>query len=446
MSLGDPPHVPDARASRPIHAQTRLQWVSLAAAALLSVLILVIQLPGIVRYHTPDLHPYSRAAAAILHGTDLYANAPGTLKFTYPPFAALAFLPLRLFSFHAAGAIVTGISLVALFVVVLVSLAMASADHASSAGGSSRVSGWAPAVAVFVFAAALLLEPVQGTLHYGQVNLVLLALVLVDLWRPQGRLPRGVLIGLAAAVKLTPGIFIVYFLLTRRVKEALVASATFVIAALFALAFTPHASRLYWTSLIFKLNRVGVVRDARNQSLYGALARLQGSAHHAHGLWFVAALAAACLGLGVAALLSRRGHELWGVCACGITGVLISPISWDHHWVWAVPCLVALGLSAWRSRSWALAVATIAWWTVFFLAPFWWVMPEPLLWRQSHTLVVVAMSTTLATAHRLSLVSVLANSYVLAGIVLLGGLSVWMAVVRASPPSRADPSPPHGPT
>ena len=226
---------------------------------------------------------------------------------------------------------------------------MAKADHTAPAVESSPASRWAPA-AVVVFAAALLLEPVFGTLRYGQVNLVLLAMVLVDLWRPQGRLPRGVLIGLAAAVKLTPGIFIVYLLLTRRMKEALVASTAFVMATLLALAIAPGSSWRYWTGIIFNLNRVGVVRDARNQSLYGTLARLIGGAQHAHWPWLATALATACLGLGVAALLSRRGHELWAVCACGTTGVLISPISWDHHWVWAVPCLVALGWSAWRRR------------------------------------------------------------------------------------------------
>jgi len=289
-----------------------------------------------------------------------------------------------------------------------------------------------------VFAAALLLELVFATLRYGQVNLVLLAMVLVDLWRPQGRLPRGVLIGLAAAVKLTPGIFIVYLLLTRRMKEALVASTAFVMATLLALAIAPGSSWRYWTGVIFNLNRVGVVRDARNQSLYGTLARLIGGAQHAHWPWLATALATACLGLGVAALLSRRGHELWAVCACGTTGVLISPISWDHHWVWAVPCLVALGCSAWRRRVWALAVAASAWRAVFFLAPFWWVMPQTLRWRRSHTLVVLAMPSTLATARRLSLVSVLANSYVLAGAGLLAGLSLWMIAERASRRSRAD--------
>jgi alpha-1,2-mannosyltransferase len=418
---------------------SRRQWIALAAAAVTVAAVLALRLPGLLHYRTPDLHPYISAAAALLHGADVYVTAPGTLPFTYPPFAALAFVPLKLVPFQTAGVLVTIVSLSALFVTGLVSLRMA-------AGEEARASGWRLAAAFAVFAAALLLEPVGGTLRYGQVNLVLLALVLVDVSGKHGRLPQGILIGLAMAIKLTPGIFIVYFLVTRRFKAAVTATVTFLAASAVAFLVLPHSSLRYWTGLIFKFNRIGVVRDARNQSLYGVLARLQGGAHHAHLLWIVLALLAACLGLALAALLSRRGHELWGACACGLTGVLVSPISWDHHWVWVVPALVALGWAAWRRRSWPLAVAAAAWWAVFFLSPIWWVMPQTLLWRRQHTVFVWVLPHALDTSRRLSLVTVFANSYVLAGMLLLAGLAVWALGVETRALSAADVAPPRAPT
>jgi alpha-1,2-mannosyltransferase len=222
-------------------------------------------------------------------------------------------------------------------------------------------------------AAAVWLEPVRGTLAYGQINLLLAALVLADLTGRLERLPRGVLIGVAAGLKLTPGIFAVYLLLTGRPKAAGTALGAFLGTAALGWLLLPADSALFWGKLWLDPGHVSGVPYAGNQSLYGAATRLLGGTDQAGLPWLLAAVLVGAGGLAVAAATHRAGHELAGIGLCGLTGLLISPISWNHHWVWVLPGTVVAVAAAVRRPTRARLARLACWLAPFLVGPIWWV-------------------------------------------------------------------------
>jgi alpha-1,2-mannosyltransferase len=201
------------------------------------------------------------------------------------------------------------------------------------------------------------------TLFLGQINLILLALILTDVWRvSQGR-DAGLGVGIAAAIKLTPAIFIVFFLLAGRTKAAFLAAGTFIVCGLIGFLVAPHASTLYWEHLSHDTKRVGAPYIS-NQSPYGTAIRIAEGQGHIGAWWIIIPLAFAAIGLAVAAILARRQDWLGATAVTGTTGLLVSPISWAHHWVWILPALVLLVRSGHR-------IAAGAGYLLFALAPFW---------------------------------------------------------------------------
>lgn len=284
-----------------------------------------------------DMLVYRADGAAVLRGRDPYTltSTPDGLPVTYPPFAGMVFVALAWLPVPAARAVVTLANLGLLALVVVLSLRLSTAP-----AGSRRRS---PSMALALFAACVWLEPVYTTMRYGQINLLLVAMVLGDLLLLRGRHARwaGVGVGLAAAVKLTPAIFVVHLLLSRRRRAAATAAGTFLAAGALGALVQPGASWDYWTRLVFATGRVGLLWNSANQSLAGALCRLTHAAAPS-GLWIAAVALVGCGGLAVAAALARRGLDLLAAVACGVTGLLCSPISWTHHWVWLVPALAEL--------------------------------------------------------------------------------------------------------
>lgn len=405
-----------ARALARAMARTGPVWAAsaLALGYVGVVLALLFKPPG--RWRAIDLQVYQAGARAFLRGADIYTAHPAHshLPFTYPPFAAVFFVPVALLGLVVARVMVTTLSVAAL--VLALALSVRSARPQWSARGC-----WT--AALLVAAAVLFTDPVYWTLAFGQINLLLMAVVLVDVLALRVPLPRGVLVGLATAVKLTPGIFILYFVLTRRFWAALTAGA--VVAGSIAVGFlaAPASSREYWTRLVFEPRRVGGVEFVGNQSLHGAAARLAGGVQ-AGAAWWAAAVAVALLaGLVCTALAARKGHELLAVALCAVTGLLVSPISWNHHWVWALPVAVVLWARCLDLREPARLAAAGAWTALFYLAPIWWV-PN----RQSREY----------THHGLQLLA--GNAYVLAGVLLLAAAPVLSRrhTVAASHPVAGD--------
>ncbi|MFB6723778.1 glycosyltransferase 87 family protein [Kribbella sp. NPDC056345] len=283
-----------------------------------------------------DLRVYVAAAKAVLHGQDIYTAhhaSPDLLGYTYPPFAALLMAPLGLLGTGAGRLLMTALSALALLVI-----------------GSTTVRGLRPrwsthrvlAAGFALGAAGLALEPVRMTFHYGQINLMLLAILLIDLLGHLPRRFRGVLIGVATGIKLTPGIFIIYLLVTRRYREAATASAvTFATMVLGFLAM-PDAARRFWGVYIFDPTRPGSSTLVTNQALRGVIDRLSGGPQGTAPLWIIAVLATLIVGFVTVRRAFDRGLLLESVLLTAAIGVLVSPISWTAHWVWALPACALL--------------------------------------------------------------------------------------------------------
>lgn len=271
---------------------------------------------------------------------------PG-VKFIYPPFAALPFavIPshLRLLRVEQIS------SAINIIAVVLAAVATVGALGRERGMTAQRRVG----MVLLVTALALMTEPVQRTFYLGQVELVLMALVIWDVCQPDGRWWKGVGVGIAAGVKLVPLIFIPYLLLTRRFRAAVVATATFAATSALGFIVLPRDSSRWWLRGLFLRGSYDRnILYGGNQSLLALIERLGGT----HAVWLAAAAILAILGLGAATLLDRSGHQLLGVAACALTGVLISPISWDHHWVWVLVGAAAFlyyGLMAGGWARWA---------------------------------------------------------------------------------------------
>jgi alpha-1,2-mannosyltransferase len=307
-----------------------------------------------------DLDVYRAGAGVVLHGGDLYGRLPQLggghqLPFTYPPFAALCFVPLAMAGYGAANWLLTTATIGA----VAASLWRFAAATPGAAGARMRrLLPWA-------VPAALLLEPVRSTLGYGQVNALLMALVSVDCLTRAPRWPRGTLVGIAAAVKLTPGVFVLFFVLRRDLRSAARAGLAFAACTGAGFALAPRDSLRYWTAVAYQPARAGAIGYAANQSLLGALARL-GLGHGVRSwLWLALCLLVAALAVAGMRAALKAGQLTHALLLNAAAGLLISPISWSHHWVWAAPALLT-GLSTtkpnrWRPPSFAvLALLTFA--------------------------------------------------------------------------------------
>ncbi|MCU1612515.1 MAG: Alpha,2-mannosyltransferase [Frankiales bacterium] len=282
-----------------------------------------------------DLKVYRGAVQWWLDGRPLYTfhRNQTHFGFTYPPFAALTMLPLAWVGEALAIQLDVAVSLL---LVVLLSwwLMRPLADR------HGRPRWFLVALAVPLIYA---MEPVRETIGYGQVNLYIVALVVVDLIAiRRGRAWAGVGIGLATAIKLTPGLFILYLALTGRRRPTVVAVGTSVGATLLALGVSPGTSVQFWTVTLFDTARVGRLASAHNQSLMGLLARLADPGRPSTAVWLLGAGVLLVVGMWRAVRAFRRGDELAGITLTGLTSCLISPISWNHHLFWVVPAVVVL--------------------------------------------------------------------------------------------------------
>jgi hypothetical protein len=327
----------------------RAAWIGLGAAV---VLVVVFSLA----YKPLDFSVYRWGGQEVTHGLRLYltryVQGHDREWFTYPPFAAIVFVPV--------AAVPAVIGQVGWQVVSLIALACASVTTLNLAGyRPSRT------VVAAMVAGAITLEPMYHTLFLGQINFILLAMILTDVWRAARGRPAGIGIGLAAAVKLTPLIFIPFFLVARRWKDAAIASATFLACGLIGYLVAPEGSGLYWHHLFDDTARVGAPYIS-NQSPYALVLRVAGASAHIGSWYLIIPAFFGIIGLTVAAVLVRHDDWLGAATVTGTTGLLVSPISWTHHWVWILPALVILVLGGKRAKMAALCA-----YVLFVAAPMW---------------------------------------------------------------------------
>jgi alpha-1,2-mannosyltransferase len=343
----------------------RLRIASPRTTLRISIPVLALVLAGLLLhthgYHI-DLEVYRLGVQAWLDGGDMYGSLPPTisglaLPFIYPVFAAMVLTPLALLPWSAAWILLFVLSLASLAVTLYV-----VAVRAWPAGGR----GGALSVASVALPLMLVIEPVLETFEFGQVNLILMALVAVDCLAPRARWPRGVLVGVAAAIKLTPAAFVLYFLLRRDFRSAVVVAVTGVVATGIGFLVDASASARYW----FGGPASGVSGSVfyTNETVQAVLARLGMTGTALTAVWFVAAL----ILLFLAVPIVRRADPAIALSAVAAFALLVSPTSWSHHWVWIAPALVAVGAHVLRERSrgWAVVGAVLV--VVFYIAPFRW--------------------------------------------------------------------------
>ncbi len=316
-----------------------------------------------------DLAVYIMGAHHLFDGTLYSVRLPYQpfLPFTYPPFSALVFTPLTVLPHQAAKLVWSAVNLGSLIGLLLISIRviMPTLD---------RTKRWM-LVGLFL-GPAFWLEPVLLNFHFGQINLVLGLLILTDLTvdlEVRGHhIPRGLLLGITAAVKLTPLIFIAFLLVAKERRAAMVAGASFLVLELLSSLISPTAAYTFWTHDAFDAKRVGTIAYLSNQSLRGALDRIT---HREVSAVLITALAMVvlCLGLWLAAICVRESSRLLGILVTAVTGILVSPISWCHHLIWLVPILLWCCFATDRPRHGvplAVAAAILYWW-----APVW--IPSP---------------------------------------------------------------------
>jgi alpha-1,2-mannosyltransferase len=320
--------------------------------------------------HFLDLQVYRMGGHAVLHGANLYTLRDFGLLFTYPPFAAVLFAGIAPLPLVLSAVLLTAGGIVALPVALYLALRLPPAASWLDGRAAWRLALAAAVVAVW-------LEPVRTTLTYGQINLFLVVAVLYDLRLPDSSRWKGLAIGIAAGFKLTPAIFAIYYLATRRYRAAATSGAAMAASVALGFAVLPASSERYWGGLFLSTSRVGQLQAGANESLAGALARTLHSPVVTTA-WLPLAVAVAVAGLALAALAQRRGGEAAGYSLCAITGLLISPVSWTHHWVIAVPALLLGVVAAYRARARltgklalaaAAALALIGWTRLARLVP-----------------------------------------------------------------------------
>jgi alpha-1,2-mannosyltransferase len=397
-----------------------------AAVAVYAVSVLIyhhlLGINPVLWTHTDEFVYRAAGLEVHRHPADLYRALHGEpnrfkLPFTYPPIAALVFALFSSFSFAVWQSGLVVIDLLVLPVIFYASLRVAGRRGLTGA-----------ALAFALSAMALWLEPVYMTLYFGQINLVLLVLALVDLALPDSCRWKGIGIGIAAGMKLTPLIFIPFLLASRRIRAGLVAVLTFAVTVAVGFIVLPTASRDFWFSNL--AGKTGFT--LQNQSIDGILQRLLPGDPAGHTIWLVSAFAVGVAGLTVAALASRRGYELTGIVVCAVTGLLISPISWTHHWVWAVvPGLALVVAGERRGRNWiARATGTTV---LLFLFVMW---PDPQEVGQVKDLLPRGLLRLAPngfgaekTWHGWQLI--LGNYYVIAGAVAIAGVALFLLITRA---------------
>jgi alpha-1,2-mannosyltransferase len=415
-----------------------------------------------------DLHVYVGGGLIVRHIQPAYNphlaaplyDWPGfrgeNLQFTYPPFAAVVFAVVSFIPWS----LLKGLSVAANIAFLLAALwvtfrALGYRDGRVRLGAT-----------LLTAAVVLWTEPVLRTIYLGQVNLALMALILWDLTQPDTKSSRwwkGAGIGIAAGIKLIPLIFIPYLLLARKFRQAAVATAVFVGTVIAGFIFLPSDSDQWWFHGLFLASRrTGFVSWGGSQSMWAFLARLAHGVAAAKPMWLIAAVLVGVLGVTCAAILDRAGHQVVAILACALAGLLVSPISWDHHWVWIAPAVAVAAHYAitamragehgswWRAALrwpavgfWALAAGIVA---VYGAWPdSWWGLPTAashfafgLIWiaPNSNTEIYTTQGdkTWFQEYHWTGGHWLAGNAYILGGLVL--GLIVLICALRAARSAR----------
>ena len=309
-------------------------WAPWALLAVTGVLHVLAALAGGDPFSMVDLAVYVDGARHLTDGTlyDFFSE-PLHLPFTYPTFSAIIFTPMTWLPWTLLRILWQLASFGAIGLMAYSTLRLLGRAGPMAPRPIANVRG----IVVTVTALGLWLEPVRSTFNYGQINLFLCALLLAGSVAGKEWV-SGASVGIAAGVKLTPAITGLYYLLQRRWSAVAWSAVFFAATVAIGAALLPGETWRFFTKLMLDPGRTGPVWSTINQSLRGAVARLLGE--DLTSVWLVCAAAAVVLGGWACWVCLRAGDRAAAFLAVQFTGLLISPISWSHHWVWVLPLLL----------------------------------------------------------------------------------------------------------
>jgi alpha-1,2-mannosyltransferase len=332
-----------------------------------------------------DIDVYRMGGRAWLDGTALYRDgvlfhteAGLNLPFTYPPLAAAVFSPFAWLSLDAASATITVITFALLLVTTMIVLTRLRVWEQSAAISGPAWGRRCWLAAAIVAPAVVYLEPIRSNFEFGQINVVLMTLVIADCVPRKTPWPRGLLLGLAIALKLTPAVFLLYFLLRRDTRALLASVASAILATALGFVVAAHDSWEYWTETVHDTDRIGTATYLTNQNIAGTLARLGLGETPRFVIWLIACFAV--LGLTVWAVRRvlrsddsserRSGDKAVLALICvAMFGLVVSPVSWSHHWVWALPAVLLTAVLGIRYRNVAMSVISAVGVLLMYFAP-----------------------------------------------------------------------------
>lgn len=289
-----------------------------------------------IRYRL-DADVYRIGAQRVLDHQELYVGSfpirDGIeLPFTYPPFAAIVFIPLTIFSAYGVSLVMGLLNIAALLLITWLLM-----THVARLEGKEKL--W---VVLFLTAVLMVFGPVKSSFDFGQVNLLLALLIVVD-FTIIPRKYRGILTGFATAFKLTPAVFGLWLLLRKDWLSVVRMGLSTVSFTLVGFLILPQESKNYWLGTLQKTDRIGGLGYASNQSLNGELWRLGLRTADEGTLWWLGLVALVLLG-SVIVCLRLFTHDLpvLAMSAIALFGLLASPVSWDHHFVWVAITLLSM--------------------------------------------------------------------------------------------------------
>lgn len=309
-----------------------------------------------------DLDVYRSGGQAVLRGAPVYdfmTQPPQLLPFTYPTFAVLLAVPLALIPWTAAQWVWTTLIFVAMTLVVRYSFARLL----------GRIRPWAPIMVGVLVGMCAYAMPLRDQVRFGQVDILLVALSVADVAPGRTRWPRGLLVGLATAIKLVPGVFVIYFLVTGRRREAVTSAVAALAATLMTFLILPADSADYWFRALFDSDRLGSNTATTNQSIRGMLLRLYWPDAVTSLLWLVCVAIVVFFGFRAARRAWSDGDEIRGIAITGLIAVLVSPVAWIHHLAWLVVVFGAIVGDGRDRRRIALAAGV---WLFYLLQVPWW--------------------------------------------------------------------------
>ncbi|GHF76318.1 membrane protein [Amycolatopsis bartoniae] len=330
---------------------------------------------GIVKWPT-DVDVYRLGADTFLKGHSIYTELPvssigGALPYTYPPFSAVLFVPLAIVPPHIGYPLLTGLTCLCLFPIIL------AYRKTSPELRGLLAKPWMVVAGACVLVVA---HPVANTIFWGQINVILMMLVAVDCLWPNPKWPRGALIGIAAAVKLTPAGFVLLFLLRKDFRAVVTSFVSFCVCTAIAFVLMPHDSWLYWTDRVFHASSMNIGPIHANESVMASFEKLGLGGHTltlVGGLGVVLVVVMTWLG-------TRRALDdgnlpmALGVNATGV--LLVSPISWSHHWVLALPTAALIMVMGYQKHKFWLLFSGWVGVVILWIAPHYQVPLEYQIW------------------------------------------------------------------